>query len=101
MSLVCPDEGTCHHECGHGPCFRVLSCEPLSGVFPGDRWPSYVVDENYPAWEGHTVEAVLVDLIDLPPGLRRVATVTLTRDEVEAKYPMRWAHDDMGTPTNG
>lgn len=34
----CPDGGTCHHECP-GSCFRVRFCEPLSGVFPGDRWP--------------------------------------------------------------
>lgn len=39
---VCPDGGTCHHECpGESAisCSRVRSCGPLSGVFPGDRWP--------------------------------------------------------------
>jgi len=37
---VCPDGGTCHHKCpGAIQCFRVLACGPLSGVFPGDRWP--------------------------------------------------------------
>lgn len=36
----CPDDGACHHNCGDGPCFRVLCCEPLSGVFEGDRWPT-------------------------------------------------------------
>lgn len=39
---ACPDGGTCHHMCGASitaPCFRVLSCLPLSGVFPEDRWP--------------------------------------------------------------
>lgn len=34
----CPDGGTCHHQCA-GRCFRVATCEPLSGVFPGDTWP--------------------------------------------------------------
>lgn len=35
----CPDEGYCHHGCQRA-CFRVLACEPLSGVFPKDEWPS-------------------------------------------------------------
>lgn len=52
----CPDTGTCHHGCwgqrreSEGvvdvrtrPCFRVLSCGPLSGVFPGGAWPEAVV----------------------------------------------------------
>lgn len=36
----CPDGGVCHHWCADGPCFRVGSCGPLSGVFPGDQWPT-------------------------------------------------------------
>lgn len=36
----CPDGGVCHHWCADGPCFRVGSCGPLSGVFPGDQWPA-------------------------------------------------------------
>lgn len=37
---ACPDEGTCHHGCEVGrPCFRVLCCGPLSGVYPRDEWP--------------------------------------------------------------
>ena len=51
----CPDGGTCHHGCWstrqeeapvherRKPCFRVLGCGPLSGVFPGDAWPTRVV----------------------------------------------------------
>ena len=40
---TCPDEGTCHHWCQPGrPCFRVLCCGPLSGVYPGDAWPQDV-----------------------------------------------------------
>jgi hypothetical protein len=39
---ACPDGGTCHHGCTVG-CFRVQTCGPLSGVFPGDRWPADVV----------------------------------------------------------
>lgn len=43
----CPDGGTCHHACplinGHGvPCFRVLCCGPLSGVYAGDTWPGII-----------------------------------------------------------
>lgn len=34
----CPDGGTCHHDCGDD-CYRVENAAPLSGVFPGDRWP--------------------------------------------------------------
>lgn len=39
----CPDGGDCHHECSAGTaCLRVEICAPLSGVFPGDRWPAHV-----------------------------------------------------------
>jgi hypothetical protein len=41
----CPDGGTCHHECGAW-CWRVQMCGPLSGVFPGDRWPAAIVAAN-------------------------------------------------------
>lgn len=50
---ACPDGGTCHHACPtqdarHGvPCFRVLTCGPLSAArFPGDRWPDAVRQEH-------------------------------------------------------
>jgi|SRR6185437_2933895 len=37
----CPDGGTCHHGCLDSEnCYRVEACGPLSGVYPGDRWPS-------------------------------------------------------------
>jgi hypothetical protein len=39
----CPDGGACHHWCADGPCFRVETCGPLSGVFPDDQWPSPAV----------------------------------------------------------
>ena len=40
---TCPDGGTCHHWCAVlRPCFRVLCCGPLSGVFPGNVWPQDV-----------------------------------------------------------
>jgi hypothetical protein len=39
----CPDGGTCHHQCASPRvCFRVTECGPLSGVYPGDRWPADV-----------------------------------------------------------
>lgn len=34
----CPDGGTCHHRCWQR-CFRVISGEPLSGVYTNDAWP--------------------------------------------------------------
>lgn len=40
----CPDGGSCHHLCPSvGECFRVDCCGPLSGVYPGDRWPADVL----------------------------------------------------------
>lgn len=41
---ACPDGGTCHHGCDFDrpECFRVRTCEPLSGVFADDRWPEGV-----------------------------------------------------------
>lgn len=38
----CPDQGACHHACRAGQCFRVHQCGPLSGAYPGDRWPAAV-----------------------------------------------------------
>jgi transcriptional regulator with XRE-family HTH domain len=44
LTRACPDRGTCHHQCAvNGPCFRVLCCGPLSGVYPGGRWPQDVL----------------------------------------------------------
>lgn len=45
----CPDGGTCHHGCieqSNWPCYRVLTCGPLSGVMPNDQWPPEVVQHN-------------------------------------------------------
>lgn len=41
----CPDGGACHHGCGT-VCWRVQACGPLSGVFPGDRWPAEIAAAN-------------------------------------------------------
>jgi hypothetical protein len=39
--LACQDGGTCHHDCGtRDQCWRVDHAEPLSGVYPGDEWPT-------------------------------------------------------------
>jgi hypothetical protein len=38
----CPDDGTCHHECVSGWCFRVSFAAPLSGTYPGNQWPEQV-----------------------------------------------------------
>lgn len=45
----CPDGGACHHSCA-GPCFRVQSCGPLSGVYPDDEWPPRVVEAHAGEW---------------------------------------------------
>jgi hypothetical protein len=45
----CPDGGACHHGCieqQDWPCYRVLTCGPLSGVMPGDQWPKEVLQHN-------------------------------------------------------
>lgn len=47
----CPDGGYCHGSalaagsspCPPDGCYRVLHAGPLSGVFPGDRWPDLTV----------------------------------------------------------
>jgi hypothetical protein len=40
---VCPDGGTCHHQCEPSACFRVRNCGPLSVAnYPGNRWPDDV-----------------------------------------------------------
>lgn len=36
---ICPDGGVCHHWCQGLDCFRTRCCEPLSGIYPNDRWP--------------------------------------------------------------
>jgi hypothetical protein len=38
----CPDGGACHHSCAAG-CYRVRVAGPLTGAFPGDKWPAQVV----------------------------------------------------------
>lgn len=62
---TCPDDGTCHHDCGDGTCWRVRNAEPLSGVFAGDRWPPRVV-ERFSADDGvERVEDALVGAAEL------------------------------------
>lgn len=50
---TCPDGGTCHHQCGE-KCHRVATCEPLSGVFPGDTWPEGIHAQHTRAAEPKT-----------------------------------------------
>lgn len=46
---ACPDGGRCHHQCGPvGGCWRVEAAEPLSGVFPSDVWPLWLLE--HPWW---------------------------------------------------
>lgn len=40
---TCPDGGRCHHGCSMTACFRVSTCEPLSGVYDDDVWPERVL----------------------------------------------------------
>ncbi len=66
----CPDGGTCHHDCGAGPCFRVRTCGPLSGVFVGDRWPDELVKAHLDSApelpNGITVELLADALLSRP-----------------------------------
>lgn len=42
----CPDGGACHHGCNDTEnCFRVEYCEPLSGIYPDNKWPRNLQDE--------------------------------------------------------
>lgn len=41
---ICPDGGYCHHECDGPYCFRVAACGPLSGLYPDNRWPEWIVE---------------------------------------------------------
>lgn len=44
---ICPDGGKCHHNCNSSKgCFRVATCGPLSGLYPGDEWPASVTASN-------------------------------------------------------
>lgn len=38
----CPDDGTCHHACEPGQCFRVACCSPLTAAGWGDEWPAEI-----------------------------------------------------------
>lgn len=42
----CPDRGACGHYCADGPCWRVSTCGPLSGVYPGNLWPDRILTAN-------------------------------------------------------
>lgn len=61
--LRCPDGGACHHRCGQDgfnkPCFRVRYAAPLSGTFPGNRWPRKVQAEFGKPVEPTTVDEVI------------------------------------------
>lgn len=50
QAVRCPDGGKCNSRraCpAGGPCTRVLSCGPLSGVYPGNRWPDALRQEHF------------------------------------------------------
>ncbi|EMY33571.1 hypothetical protein D477_014256 [Arthrobacter crystallopoietes BAB-32] len=59
----CPDDGACHHNCVGG-CFRVRACGPLSGVYPGDRWPAAVVETEVGYPERQQAADIIDDLFD-------------------------------------
>jgi len=42
----CPDDGTCHHSCGNGSCFRVVFCEPFSDYNGTGEWSTGDLEEN-------------------------------------------------------
>jgi len=108
LRAKCPDDGTCHHDCdAEGPCWRVLACGPLSGVYPGDEWPIEITmahryeqsmrvpDDQLPEvgsmWEsgtGESYHAVIVEAVDRP-------WVVLT-DVVDKGQPTREWRTNLG-----
>lgn len=58
---TCPDGGACHHGCAYG-CFRVETCEPLSGVFPDDQWPAEVLVLSQQSVRARRLALSLLDL---------------------------------------
>ncbi len=54
---VCPDDGTCHHDCGSGGCFRVACCVPLTAY--GEVWSD--ADKDQPPYSGtdHMTAAIV------------------------------------------
>jgi hypothetical protein len=62
----CADGGKCHHECGTR-CFRLDTCEPLSGVFRHDTWPTAILPKpKRDRMRGSTPHAGLLDEIKEP-----------------------------------
>jgi len=61
----CPDEGTCHHECGDAGCWRVTFCAPLSSY--GDDW----TDEDRAANPNPPLRIEAALIIEKPLGLPR------------------------------
>lgn len=78
----CPDGGYCHGSslaagsppCREGACLRVRTSGPLSGVYPGDRWPDEVYRANglQPIHPRPTPEHLRLALVTLWPGRDRV-----------------------------
>lgn len=101
----CPDDGACHHECGIAdPCFRVRTCEPLSGVYPDDRWPDEVVSEHnllaglyihhdIPRWKVRDPEGVEHTLVDA----KAFMEVQRERDDYRRVCALvnAWRHRDI------
>lgn len=84
----CPDGGTCHHLCGDAkPCFRVVTCGPLSGTYPGNRWPPDVTAAE------RELEAVLADDIRVCARCRKVLV-----GQDEAGWYYQQAVDDPQFP---
>ena len=67
----CPDEGACHHGCpSAAACFRVACCGPLSGAYPGDRWPDGMAQAAREARSAGppTAEDFIVGAVTAPEG---------------------------------
>lgn len=92
----CPDDGTCHHDCGVGPCFRVQTCGPLSGVYPRDEWPASVLAANaVPVVDGLWPGSIGSDTL---PGLSKLGEECGELGEVVCKFwgsggPQHWTGD--------
>jgi hypothetical protein len=63
-SRLCPDDGTCHHDCDEGYCFRVEYCEPLTAAGWGDRWPTSIRRIYGDLWNRQDVAEIDTDPLE-------------------------------------
>lgn len=89
MTRRCPDTATCGHQC-EDRCWRVGACGPLSGAFPGDRWPRDVLLEHTDAPDRR------LSFGACHPDLNRVIEVSYPGDGGHAEFRMWTGKEEAG-----